>query len=875
LTYIPKKPTDSYIDRPEFRHQVLELIQSGLTKNLILGDTHAIYGTGKTTALSKIFNDLKNAATPDASEELIALRDRTPIWLSLDEFSVWHANERIIDLDSWAVLTQNFHDFKKLLVLLGKQIDPQAFEELGNRLDSISDRFDNILRNNDRLHGEDMDLGTSTEINDSELVSGKANIVVNLENREEISREALKRKITQFTQEFLNIYKPISQQKKIVLIADDFCWIMSYPIGGWFLNLVKNMDNLVTLLSRTITDKKLNLDSRQIQRLDLKPFDSEEVRQYMLQRELDLTDAQIEKVFTFSKSGHPLLVSLAGDLLALLERRDSQDVDIALDRLVGKPKGNPENTFNSSPIEVEDLNKPIDRIIDELYIDVKKSDPKLLYGLNVITLARKFDYTLLKFMFKRSLLDRKDEVWDESNAEEEAKQLAHKMTKRMKYYSVVQELEDRNLNTSVYRVHFIVRKRMEVNLEESEPCEYIQQIHNQLIAYYQEKETENIKAEEEYTAMFRLEHTDWQNDIMEWLYHLSCLKDLNRSRLLLSKFFLEAFDWWGWYIAFDFCKDLCTDFLATWNAKRPEDLEFVQLLQAFHKVYPTGYEKRGKGDWNMVLNSMMALSAELKLDLAPAQMNSDQRMVLGHLDRYIAEGYRFNENPDFQIAKEYYDSSLSYFEVPWNKAWIVNYLADLYLDWMNQLDAESKSSEAIGKAAVAEKYAEESNQMAFEERNYLDQDHELMSQNYRILGRVYLWQNECPRAFQALTRSIAHAYIFHFLKDNQDDYSFQFYKDTGEQILQALLSLIRQGRFDEARDACKSLRGFWERLASHNSNAIFSALQDDFDLDTTLSSEQTGSLRQYLLPVLPEVGTVGTPIRIGVAVSRMISKELR
>ena len=159
--------------------------------------------------------------------------------------------------------------------------------------------------------------------------------------------------------------------------------------------------------------------------------------------------------------------------------------------------------------------------------------------------------------------------------------------------------------------------------------------------------------------------------------------------------------------------------------------------------------------------------------------------------------------------------------------------------------------------------------------NYLDQDHELMSQNYRILGSVYLRQSDCDRAFQAFALSIAHAYIFHFLEDNQDEYSFQFYIDTGAQVLQALDSLVKQGRLDDAQEACQSLRGFWEQHAPFFAEAILSALPHDFDIEAALSSGQAGSLRQYILPVIPEVGTVGDPIDTGVTVSQTIADGIR
>jgi hypothetical protein len=877
MIYYPKEPTVPYVERPTFRRDVLTLIQSGLTKHINLGDAPAIYGKGKTTVLAKLFYELKAAGAPDAPQEIKALSDRIPIWISLDGFSVTYNNVLIHDLDSVAALRQNFEDFKKLLVLLGSQIDQGAFDGLADQLENITGEvFEKLFSFNIQAQGGKLDVGTLAQIHDNDIDVGNVNVDLKVENWEVILREALKSKITRFIQEFLKIYTSLGAQKKFVLIADDFGWIMDYPIGDWFLDLIRQMDNLVTLLSHTITGKTLHWDSHQMVNLPLPPFSLDEVRQYMLQRELTLTDDQIEKVYQFSKAGHPLLASLAGDLIARLDRRESQDADIVLDRLVGKTKGNQNFIFNSLPIDNDELTRQIDSIIIELRNDIQKYDPKLLFGLNVIALARKFDYNLLKFMFKQNLLDKKDESWDEDKAEQEAEQLAHEMILRMPEYSIVQELEDKDLKNSVYRVQYIVRSRMEVNLINSEPPEHIQRIHSQLIDYYQGIQTYSMKTETEYTAMFRLQHSDWQNDVIEWLYHLFCLEDRNRARLLLCKFFLEAFDWWGWYIAFDFCANLCNDLLVEWGQTQPaEDQKVVSLLLDFQNTYPTGYEKHGKGNWMKVEISLQNLLATLDLNLDPTEMNADQRMVRGHLDRYIAEGYRFSIKPNFQRAEAAYNSSLKYFEGHWNRAWIIDFMADLYLDWMKQLEEARDTSHAQEKAAAAEKYAGQSNQMAAEVEDYQDQDHELISQNYRILGSVYLRQNDLDKAFQIFALSIAHAYIFHFQKDNQDEYSHQFYADTGEQVLRALDSLVKQGRLEDACQASQFLRDFWEQQASFYMETIFSAMPDNFNLKAALASDQVDSLRQFIFPIIPEVGAEGDPIDTGVAISQTIADGIK
>jgi hypothetical protein len=867
----PSNPAETvYIDRAEYRDNILALIETGHQKNIALGDTHAIYGTGKTTTLSKLYYDLKEQGK------------WTPIWLPLNYYSIMHTNEKIQDYLSLDGLKQNLDDYKRLLIDLGNQIDPQAFEGLPRKMIEIADkRFENIFKFDISAQGGEARVGALAKVVDRELKGGDVKIEVSIHNQEKILEYILDTKRRKITEEFLEIFKPISQRRLFVIFADDFCWIIDQKIGTWLLKLLVRMENTFTLISRTITNSALKWKAHRLQSLYLRPFTLEETQKYLAKRCLNPTDQQLEKIYEYSRGGHPLLVSLVGDFLCRLDRRSAQNVDQLLNKLAGASKTSRVSTLSpgesdeKEPIDMDALTTSIDRIIVEQRKDIRKYDPALLPGLDILAVARDVDRELIEYMFTQFLAGEKVESQlPETALSERAGKIANDMVNRMGHYSIIQQCK--RGERDFFHLHCLVREQMEANLAKERSPAYLERLHNLLANYYGSKESDYLQNQGEYSRMFRLENSAWQADMIEWLYHLFRLKDRNKALLQLTRFYLEAFDWWGWYIAFDFCDDL----LAAWGQTQPaEDVEFLSYLSDFQRAYPLGYEKEGQGSWAEVHKALQNIKLELKLNIPADKMSADQRMVRGHLDRFIAEAYRFHVpkeskriEANYKRAEAFYRSSLQYFEPEWNRMWIINYLADLFLDWARLLDKAGEAQKAGERYAQAEEQALTSNRMALDEEDFLDQDHELVSQNYRILGDIRLFRGQLAESVQTYNRQIVHAYIFHFMEDNRDDYSFKFYTDTGEHVLNRLTSLAQEGRLAAARQACEFLRSFWEENAGFDyAHEILTDIQLDFDLEESLKSARVDQLKEYIFPRLPEVGVEGDPIETGVAVSQYLA----
>jgi hypothetical protein len=855
---LPKNPPENtYIDRPDYYAEILNLIQTGAPKHLVLGDTHAIYGTGKTTALARLYYDLK------------AKGEQDPIWLALENYSLSHTNEKISDFGSLEALKLNLDDYKRLLVQLGNQIDPQAFDRLPEQLEKITgEAFDNLFRFDISAKGGSVDVGALAKVAGSDLQGGNVKIDLNLDNQEAILRYALETRVTSLGEAFIDVFTPIAKKRHFVLFADDFCWIIDQKIGDWFLNLAERMDNTVVLISRTITGNQLKWNADQMLQLHLPLFSNADVKDYLFKRGIVLNQEQLSKVYRYSKLGHPLLVSLAGDLLERLVRRGFQDLDRILDRLLD---GSGDQQVDMEIVDdLDELSRSIDQIAAELRDDIMKYDHSLLLGLDVIALARRFDYDLIRYVYAQMLIDRGES--DPQKAEEIAQEIAHGLIQRLPRYSVVEEYNFPEAQESYYRLHYLVRERMEANLQRSEPPEHLQHIQMHLAEYYAHKENTNMHGMAEYSRMFRMQNSAWQNDMLEWLYHLFRLQAREQAQLELTRIFLEAFDWWGFYLDFAFCRDL----LDNWKSTQPsDDQEVVDLLRDFQAAYPLGFQKRQQGDWVVVKKSLQNVIARLKLNLPKEKMSHSQRMVAGQVHRFIAEAYRFYKQPDYARSDEYYQASLDYFDTDWNRFWITSYRADVNLEWGQQLEQLGKAGEAAGAFARVEPYARQSNQMAFQEENYLEQDHELISQNFRILGQLYQHQQQWDKMQPAFLRAIAHAYIFHFMEDNQDKYSYQLYCDTGDVILKSLAGMAQAGAQDPAVKTCQSLRQFWFDNSPFSADQIMLPVPAGFDLAAALAGADLSALRAYVFPVLPAVGDESGAIQTGVEVCQDIVGQVQ
>ena len=183
MVELPKNPeNDFYVDRSLFRDDLQALLQVDDATNIFLGDTGAIFGTGKTTTMAKLYYEMKE-------------QDKLqPIWLGLSTYSITFNNPKAEDLDSLAIIQQNLTSFKSLLYDLGNQIDPGVFDILPERIIDLTQKYlkELFTINNTFITG-DVQSGSFGKISESELKSGDINVnqLINLDQLPKQQVEAI------------------------------------------------------------------------------------------------------------------------------------------------------------------------------------------------------------------------------------------------------------------------------------------------------------------------------------------------------------------------------------------------------------------------------------------------------------------------------------------------------------------------------------------------------------------------------------------------------------------------------------------------------------------------------------------------------------
>lgn len=849
-------PDQYYVDRQKYIEEFQTLVAAG-QKHISLGDTHAIYGSGKTTVLAKIYQELKSQP------------NWTPIWIPLDEFSIYHSNASIQDIDSFEALVQNFQDYWRLLIGLGNELDKEAFGDFRNVMENINNEALAHLLNREQrdvkveVKSGDVDISTWSKVS-GEGVTIKTGDISNtvIVSEKEVLTLELETARSKFTQEFLERFNRIAANKNYILFADDFCWIIDQKIGDWFLQLVRDMDHTVVIVSRTITEMDLSWNRERMTELRLEPFSRDQVGELLVKRLGNplVSEALVASVHEFS-FGHPLMISLAVDLLERAQPKNPQEACQIISNLARSnglaQKTNPAQGTGSEIVlrSYEELGQRVDALIQAFRQDVAIKDPELLIAFDICTVARRFDYELMAYTLNRLEME-KDPEADPSKVKRSTSSRAAYLMKRLPSYSF---LQTRTMETGkdYYRIHNFVHERMNALVQQSDTSHY-EHLHEILASYYLSEGMEydlSLAGKSEYARMYRLEDPDWQTSMVEWLYHLCQLQERKTARLQFAKLYMEAFDWWGWYLPFKFNEDLLT----VWEQTQPEqDCEFLEMFRNFQKAYPTGYKKFGKGDWDQVIIELENLIIDLELYKPAEKMTPDERMTRGQIERYLAEAYRFNTVPDLKAAEEHYMEGRDYFLSNWNKDWMTGYLADLYFEG--------------GNYSLAVETARKSNTSILNEsEDYRELDHELASQNYRVIGDAFLAKGEIPEAVGAYARTIAHAYIFNFIPEFPDEYSYTWYADMTQHVADKLMSLWQMGLPEKAVSACEYLQNFWWQNTRY-SKTIFTAIESE--PVEILAADDTSQIISYCMPAIPGSESFNKRNKIGSAASLHMCKAL-
>jgi hypothetical protein len=737
------------------QQKTIEQIQQRLndTGYLYLDFVEGVEGMGKSSLLVKLYEDLKKQ------------KEYHPIWVCMTVFDPTRKGKT--DPASLTHLTSNLDDYRRFLLELADEFPQNIFGDFGSWVEKL---FTSALCELMKQHGKvdlagltvqtgDIHVGCFSRLADGNFKTG--DVIVQVPDHD--MRMMVDHLKNTLTQEFVQRINQCENSSRCVLLIDNFHLVLDDVLGQWFLTEVApKLDNTVVVIAKAKTF--LNMVSVPDMRiLGLENFSLEDIDFYLKKRfEKALFPKEIAECLFKYTGGHPQAVVLAADVCDSLYKNGLRGRELL-------------NVFQEVPHEhATKMIKLVDKIKESL------DDQIVLKALEIGWVLRRFDAEIL-----RALL-----IADEKDHSGDPPQKYQDIISRLEEYSFTEDHEE------FYKFHDFIRQSMEGRLNKNDPKRYAE-IHCRAARYYGAKLMEydqERKDQSSYLRWYRYESYEWQCLVTEWLYHFQHTPERQMARLIFSKVYFDAFWWWGAYESFPFCERLLSE--AHRIRMSDEDRDWLRLIQNFHQAYPTGYQKRGKGNWRQVQTALCCMRQLIGTEDQVTQTDSDHRHLRAITNVFLAQAHFYQDLKDPK-AEEYLLEALTIFQEDhdeWNTHWVMFHLADLYMNWHDHDKALGMIRKALNLAL----------QPPVEKRDY-----EILASMHRVTADVYWQMGQTEKSFCHYACAIAGAYFYHGFPSPPDLYTRAFQREMMERVITRLKELGDAGQGREAVLFAQGLQQFF------------------------------------------------------------------
>jgi hypothetical protein len=306
--------------------------------------------------------------------------------------------------------------------------------------------------------------------------------------------------------------------------------------------------------------------------------------------------------------------------------------------------------------------------------------------------------------------------------------------------------------------------------------------------------------------MFAYEDPEWQRIKASWLYHLAHTDPVH-ANLAIVRLYFDAFWWWGDYLEFrPFCEEILEEWRVKWHSE--ESREWQTLVEKFHHAYPWGWEKEkrgGEAEWQTVEATLLELRklGGFDGDTTSFEDDDERRHIRFMTNLYLAQSrlYRNRNDPQADIycqeALDILENNDTGNDDNWYIPWVKWIMSDLAL-------SRGEYDNALTLAA-------ESRQLAFElGEKIIDQDLEIIADDYRVEADVYFEKGELEKAFQNYSRALFFAWGFHAVGNPPDFYTREFHNEMITRTRRRLQELWYSSKRRETEQACLSIHEFWQ-----------------------------------------------------------------
>jgi hypothetical protein len=578
---------------------------------------------------------------------------------------------------------------------------------------------------------------------------------------------------------------------RVYVLVDAFELVIDRPVGRWLLWLFDGLDGSVVAVTRRANGPEASAlpdavglsEFGEHDVLEVGGMTAGQVSDYLTRR-LGTPGGEIAAAVHGFSGGHALEVGLTGDLVADMiagMRRRGQPVttDGPVRELIEQMEPGREDDPDIR------LGRLVSRFIEannpDPLVKATDSDSAIGKGLDCLWVVRRFDFPLLTTLL----------------AVGEGPTGGYRLAERLVSYSFVEQRTPPGRPAEQYYVvHDRVRQQGLRQLVDDTRREELLKAAQ---SYYQDEATKTLG---DYERWFRYDDPRWQTVAREWLYQVAQLQGGNREdgRVGVAILFVDAWWWWGNYIAYPFCEELLADWAEMADTRQDDiDRDWGNWLRELYVRYPKGWRRQATPeDWR-ALRQRLLVFLQGRTELRD-EKKERIRHVRGLLCVYLAEAERFL-NPRSRRVEENLRAARELFEADddeWNVAWVS----------FQEADAALGRDDAQAAVAAAETGWRDLAEME-------DDDFELAANLHRIHADAAWASGDRALALDLHARAALSAYKFQVdVADPNippvDEYTQAFMTEMHERAAERLSTLHEAGDDQAVRAACTRIRQFFD-----------------------------------------------------------------
>jgi tetratricopeptide (TPR) repeat protein len=300
-----------------------------------------------------------------------------------------------------------------------------------------------------------------------------------------------------------------------------------------------------------------------------------------------------------------------------------------------------------------------------------------------------------------------------------------------------------------------------------------------------------------------------------------------------------GFQWWDCFDKFEFCEHILNEW--SWTQGKEAQSDAFKKVLRFAEIYPRGFYKhvKGKQPWIEVQHLLGEIADIFHLYDEDDDESSKKQDLRAALTEMYTASYRLSPEPNYDEAERLYQEAIAEAqdeEDPFNESYATAFYADMLLE-LGRYDEAYEKAEAVNQL------------MDVEEPYHNERDYEVVTQSYRVMGDVCLFQGRYEDVGHLYSRSAMCGYAQNFaLEHDPDPYTLKWYEVNVMLNAQYLVETAQAHSVYEAVETiCHDIHATWDSYWKEQPCKVEST-----NVAKLLKSGDYAQLRLYLSPPAPD-----------------------